>query len=223
MVRMCQQVTSILSIKLGNVTDQQNEKNVGVNVWLGSQLNCHMICHSNYTNPLKCHLSWKMTVNPVNWHDRCAGTCVNGKMCKYYSTNDRFVAAISKSTKLLTAHTFISLLSWTESFTFVHAIVLPSLSLTPQGGLWIDTTGLYLTNCLYLPATLLSEVSHIHDLLLLLKAVGRRNDLARNSSVTWVCAVTSQPAAHPYMEPCPIRTIKCKRAVTLSTQHGLCR
>ena len=58
-----------------------------------------------------------------------------------------------------------------------------------------------------------SEVSHIHHLLVLLKAVGRRYDLARNSSVTWVWAVTSQPAAHPYMEPCPIRTIKRTQAV----------
>lgn len=32
-------------------------------------------------------------------------------------------------------------------------------------------------------------------------------------------ALTSQPAAHPYMEPCPIRTIKCKPGVTLSTQQ----
>lgn len=133
------------------------------------------------------------------------------KMCKHCWTNDRFVATLS--TELLTAQALISRLSCTESFTFLCSIVLPGLPPTPQGGLWIDTTGPHLTNCPHPPASLLSEVSHIRHLLVLLQAVGTRTDLARNSSVTWARAVTGQPAAHPYMEPCPIRTIKCKQAV----------
>lgn len=94
---------------------------------------------------------------------------VNSKMCKRYWTNDRFVVTVRVS---YTAHvTFISLLSWTDSLT-LHTIVLPNLSPTLQGNLWIDTTRLHLTNCPHLPALLLSEVSHIHHLLVLLKAVG---------------------------------------------------
>lgn len=62
-------------------------------------------------------------------------------------------------------------------------------------------------------------MSHIHHLLLLLKAAGRRNGLARNSRVTCVWAATSQPAAHPYMEPCPVRTITRKRAEGVSAQR----
>lgn len=90
-----------------------------------------------------------------------------------------------------------------------HCLIVLQVA-TWQGGLWADTAGLSVTNCPHLPAALLSEVSHIHRSFVLLKAEERRNDLARNSSVTWVCAVTSQPAAQPYMEPCPILTIKCK-------------